>query len=92
MSKVSFTVSPDAVASVHDDGIVILDTGSGRLYASNAAGARIWRSVEQQLSLDAIAEGISGDYEITLTAARQQVVRFLAELEKHTLIQREEAL
>lgn len=85
----SFTVNPEAAASFHDDGIVILHTGKGRLFTSNETGARIWRGVERQLPLEAIAEEISGEYNIARTTAREHTGRFLAELERHKLIQRE---
>jgi hypothetical protein len=85
----SFTVNPEATASFHDGGIVILHTGSGRLFSSNPAGARIWRGIEQRLSLEAIADEISEEYQIARGAAREDTVRFLAALEQNTLIQRE---
>jgi hypothetical protein len=85
----SFTVNPETAASVHDSGIVILHIGNGQLYASNGTGARIWRAVEEQLSLEAIADEISDAYQIARATAREHVLRFLAELERHTLIHRE---
>ena len=88
LSDFRFTVNPETTASIHDDGIVIFHTGNGRLYASNGTGARIWRGVEQQLPVAAIAEEISSGHQITQTSAREQVVHFLRELERHTLIQR----
>ena len=88
----SFTVNPEAVASLHDGGVVILHTGAGRLFTANRTGARIWRGVERQLPLEAIAEEISGEYKIARTTAREHTVRFLAVLERHTLIRREDAL
>lgn len=91
MSNFSFTVSPEATASVHDDGVVILHLGNGSFYTCNGTGARIWRAIEQRLSLEAIAQEISNAYEIALTTARQHTVRFLAELELHALIQQEQA-
>ena len=92
MSNFSFTVSPEASASVHDNGVVILHLGNGRFYICNGTGARIWRAIEQRLSLEAIAQEISSAYEIALNTARQHTVRFLAELELHALIQQEAAL
>jgi hypothetical protein len=89
ISNPSFTVNHEAVASFHDEGIVILHTGKGGLFTSNRTGARIWRGVEQQLLLEAIAEEISGQYKIALTTAREDTARFLAELERQKLIQRE---
>lgn len=88
-SNFSFTVSPDAAASLHDDGIVILHTGKGCLFSSNETGARIWRGVENQLSLQAIAEEISSEYRIAPNIAHRHTVNFLAELERQALIQRE---
>jgi coenzyme PQQ synthesis protein D (PqqD) len=88
----SFTVNPEAAASFHDDGIVILHTGVGRLFTSNGTGARIWRGVERQLPLEIIAEQLSGEYNIARTTAREHTAHFLAELERQTLIRREAAL
>lgn len=92
MNDFSFTVRPNAVASVHDDGIVILDTLNGHLYASNETGAGIWRGVEQQLSVDAIAEQLSSHFDINRTSALQHVVLFLAQLERHNLVKRGNSL
>lgn len=92
ISDFSFTVNPEAVASFHDGGIVILHTGVGRLFTSNGTGARIWRGVERQLPLEAIAEELSGEYKIARTTARDDTARFLAVLERHTLIRREATL
>lgn len=89
ISDSSFTANPEAAASFYDDGIVILHTGKGSLFTSNGTGARIWRGVEQQLPLEAIAEEISDQYQIARTTAREHMVRFLAELERHQLIYRE---
>ena len=88
----SFIAHPEATASFHDDGIVILHTGKGRLFTSNGTGARIWHGVEQQRSLEAIAEEISSAYKIARTTAREHTARFLAELERHQLIYREAVL
>ena len=84
-----FSVDPEASASIHDHGAVILHLGSGQLYTFNETGASIWRRVEQQLPLEAIADEISAEYQIDRSASREHVVAFLAELEQHTLIQRE---
>lgn len=88
----SFIVSPEAVASFHDDGMVILHTGAGRLFTSNGTGARIWRGVERRLPLESIAEELSGEYKIARATAREHASRFLAELERHRLIRRGAAL
>ena len=87
----SFSVSPEATASTHDDGIVILHTGKGRVFSSNKTGALIWRGIEQRRSLDGIVEEISGEFQIAGTTARAHTLNFLAALERQSLIQREVA-
>ena len=90
-SDLSFTLSPEAAASFHDEGVVILHTGKGSLFTANRIGARIWRGIEQQLSLEAIAKGISDAYQVASSTAREHTICFLAQLEQQTLIQREVA-
>ncbi|MGO9677990.1 MAG: PqqD family protein [Candidatus Sulfotelmatobacter sp.] len=92
MKDVKVRVDSEAAASIHENGIVILHIGNGRLFSSNGTGARIWRAIEEQLSLEAIADEISDAYQIARATAREHVVRFLAELERHTLIHREAEL
>ena len=84
-------INPEAVASFHDDGVVILDTSKGRLYSSGPAGAYIWRGIEQRLSLEAIAEGLHADFQVELTTARNHTVRFTEQLRGNGLIERRAA-
>jgi hypothetical protein len=86
-----FIVSPEATASFHDDGIVILHTGKGTLFTANKAGARVWHGIEQRLPSEAIAEEISGVYRIAQSTAREHIFRFLVQLERQALIRREVA-
>ena len=92
ITEISFTVNPDAVRSFHDDGVVILQSGTGRLFTSNETGARIWRGIEQQLPWETIATEISTVYPIARTTAREHTLSFLAALEQQGLIKREVAL
>ncbi|HET6975316.1 MAG TPA: PqqD family protein [Pyrinomonadaceae bacterium] len=85
----SFTVSPDAAASTHDEGIVILHTGKGRLFSSNKTGALIWRGIEQRRTLDGIVAEVSGEFQIAGPTARLHTLSFLTALEQHSLISSE---
>ena len=86
VTEISFTVNPEAVGSFHEDGVVILHAGSGRLFSSNAIGAHIWRGLEQQLSLETIAREISCAYQVAWATAREHTLIFLAALEQQALI------
>ena len=89
--EISFTVNPEAVRSFHDDGVVILQAGTGRLFTSNETGARIWRGIEQRLPLETIATEISTAFQIARTTAREHTLNFLTALEQQGLIRREVA-
>jgi ribosomal protein L18E len=91
ITEISFSVSPEAVRSFHDDGVVILQAGTGRLFTSNETGARIWRGIEQRLPLETIAKEVSNAYQIARTTAREHTLKFLAALEQQGLIKREVA-
>ena len=92
LAKLSFAVSPEASASTHDKGIVILHAGSGCIYGSNEIGASIWRSLEEKLATQVITQEISKQYELADEVAHSHVSRFVAELEQHGLIERQGAL
>ena len=77
-----------AAASIHDDGLVLFHVPSGRIFASNRTGARVWQYLEQQLPLDAIAAEISHHYGIDRATAQEDAARFLAELERNGLAER----
>ena len=91
VSALTFSVNPQAAASFHDDGVVILHTGTGRLFTANQTGGRIWHGVEQQLPLEAIAKGISDDYQVAPSTAYEHTISFLTALERQVLIHREVA-
>jgi len=91
-SDTRFIVNSEAAASIHENGIVILHLGNGRVYAANETGARIWRGIEQQAGFNAIADEISTEYQIGRNTACEHLGSFLAELERLSLIQSEEKL
>ena len=90
-NNLNFSVSPETTASFHDDGIVILDTGKGRVFSSNKTGALIWRGIERRQSFDGIVDEISGRFQIAGATARAHALNFVAVLERHALVKREVA-
>ena len=76
------------IASQHERGVVILDVGRGRLFASNRTGAEIWRQLEEQRSIDAISRDLSHRYRISSDAAWAYTAEFVAALERERLVER----
>jgi hypothetical protein len=81
------TPHESVAASAHDEGLVLMDVATGRLFASNRTGARIWEGLTQQQSVPAIAAALSDHYGISLDAARACVTTFLAQLVEHRLVE-----
>jgi len=81
-------LNPGVTASIHDGGLVILHIPSGRIFASNQTGARVWECLERQLPLEAIVAEISRYYGLDRGSAREDVASFLAELERNGLAER----
>jgi hypothetical protein len=88
-NSLGFTPCPDVTSSVHENGAVLLDICSGQMFASNGTGAQIWSGLKERRSTETIIRDISTDYQIDSTTARGHVERFLIELERQKLIQRE---
>ncbi len=80
-------ISPEAVASAHEDGIVILDGRRGRLFTANLAGRSIWQSIEEHLSFEGIAEKLCSEFQFARETTDEYTARFLAELEGYSLIE-----
>jgi hypothetical protein len=85
------TINPEAVASLHEGGLVIFDNSKGRLYSSGPAGACIWQCIEQQLPLEAIAGKLHAYFQVELTTAREHTARFMEQLHANGLIERRAA-
>ena len=92
MQNATVRVDSEAAASIHENGVVILHIGKGRVYAGNETSARIWRGIVQQRPLHTIATEISDEYQIPMPLACEHVGAFLSELERHSLVQRQETL
>lgn len=84
-------INPEAVASVHEGGVVIVDNSKGRLYSSGPTGAYIWRCIEQRHSPDSIAEKLHNDFQVGLIAAHEHTLQFLDQLQRNGLIERRAA-
>ena len=90
--RLNFILNPNVSLSVHDNGIVLLHIASGQIFASNRTGAQILRGLEEQQSLNTIVDGITQVFHIDNSTATAHVIGFVAQLERHALIQKREVL
>jgi hypothetical protein len=76
----------DIVAKVMDGEAVIINLSNGIYYSSDQVGAAMWELIEQQYSLDEVAEAIAARYDVPRALAQDDAVRLAGELLQHELV------
>jgi hypothetical protein len=79
---------PDVQASVHDDGLVLLHAGRGRVFSANVVGARIWQGVLGGQTANCVAESLSREFHVPAEQALCDTTAFLGQLERAGLLVR----
>ncbi|MFA5549247.1 MAG: PqqD family protein [Porticoccaceae bacterium] len=79
------TLSADVLTQQVGEELVILDLGGEAYFGLDPVGARIWRLMEQGLSLGAIVDTLLGEYEVTEDVVRADVERLVDNLVEHRL-------
>jgi len=72
--------------SVHEEGLVLMDLGRGRVFTANAVGACIWRGVEDGASVESVAESISREFCVSKEQALADTAAFIGQLERAGLL------
>ena len=85
-SHSGFRVSPDVNASLHADGVVLIDSRRGTVFSANRVGAVIWRGATERMSFERVAESISREFHIPTETAREDAAAFLAQLAAEGLL------
>ena len=67
------TTSPNVVWSEVDDEVILLDTSSGDFYSLNETATEVWKGLESNDSVDAIAAHLSAKYGIDVARAAADV-------------------
>lgn len=81
-------VSPEVQASVHDDGLALLQVSTGRVFLCNRIASRIWCGVVKGLNAEAISDEISRECGVKRDLVERHTYSFLAELERRGLLNR----
>jgi len=81
-----FHVAPDVKASVHSEGIVLINLSRGTVFSANRVGAMIWNAAAERWSLDRVAASISSEFHIPAQTAQQDAAEFLAQLAAEGLL------
>jgi hypothetical protein len=87
-------LSPDAVVARRaepltatvDGELVMLDPRTGRYFALDAVGLRVWQLLEQPHSVGALCESLEGEFDVAPEACRRDVLTFLEQLDQAELL------
>ena len=83
-------IAPHVRASVHSDGVALLNIASGKLFLCNETGSQIWQGIAQGLSPEVIVERISREADVGWELVERHTSLFLAELERRGLVVRKQ--
>jgi hypothetical protein len=87
LSEFMFTISESIRYTPTEDGGIVLDTRHGQILSLNVVGSRIFGLVQRGFNQAQIADEISRDFEMSLHIVRADVCDFLANLQKHKILQ-----
>lgn len=78
LANLSVAPKQDIVARSVGDEMVLLDLETGTYFTLNGVGAFIWRQIEEQCDVDAIATRMVNEYEVDLHQARNDASTLLS--------------
>lgn len=81
------TKDPDVVWTDLEDGGILLHLRTKRYYSLNAVGQSIWRLLDAAEGPSDLIRGLTMEYAVDATRARESVARFLLELDRERLLQ-----
>jgi hypothetical protein len=80
------TPSETIRSTVTDDGMVLLDVGNGKIFNSNAVGARIWLKLQEGLDVGTITAQVSDEFNVPVERVRPDVEEFVAKLKSSGIV------
>jgi hypothetical protein len=80
------TASTNVRSTVTDEGVVLLDISSGKIFQSNPVGSRIWIKLQQGSSLSKIVDEISAEFNAPREQVEADVLEYVQSLKTGGLI------
>jgi Coenzyme PQQ synthesis protein D (PqqD) len=81
-----FCIAPDVKASLHAEGVVLINLRKGTVFSANRVGAMIWNAAAERWSLERVAQSMSQAFHIPAEAAQEDAAEFLAQLASEGLL------
>jgi hypothetical protein len=85
-ARLGFHIAPEVKASMHPQGIVLIDMRGGKVFSANRVGAMVWRGAAEGWSLERVTQSIGQKFQAPAGMVRQDIVEFLAQLAAEGLL------
>ncbi len=86
LTQYLFSPSPQAISCELSGETVILDMPSGRYFALDAIGSRIWTWLETPCTLEGVCQRVLEEYDVDPATCRADVSKLLNQLLEHGLL------
>lgn len=83
-----FSIHPEVRTTPGDeDGSVLINLESGKVFSLNGVGAKVWTMIEQGAGFDDLVNALTGEYQISSQEIRTDLDGFITELTQKRLLQ-----
>jgi hypothetical protein len=80
------TASTNVRSTVTDEGVVLLDVSSGKIFHSNPIGSRIWTKLQEGSALSRIVDEITAEFKAAHEQVEADVHEYVRSLKTNGLI------
>ena len=84
---VQLRVPPGVVSRVVDETTVLLDTNTGRYFALDAVGSRVWSRLSASLTVEEACEALLADFEVDPDRLHEDVSDLIGRLSAEGLVE-----
>lgn len=71
-----------------EDGSVLINLKTGKVFSLNGLGAKIWAKLEEGLTFEAVLDALLREYDVPRQRLLSDLETFVGQLEKKELVQR----
>jgi hypothetical protein len=82
--------NPEVVSTEVNDCAMLMSIESGRYFAFNPVGSRIWKLLAKPARLKDVCDALVAEFEVSPSKCRDEVVRFVEKLVERELVRVEE--
>lgn len=70
-----------------EDGSVLINLESGKVFSLNGVGAKVWTMLEQRLTFEGLLDSLAREYEVPRQQLKDDLEPFIHDLERNGLVQ-----